>query len=305
MAISAADRRDTTADSGTDPKLLALVPDAKEILEVKPLPGSRWARISRILRDRYRSVTTEGRRSKGEFEATSAIYAATPNICAKPIAWSSLKNKPGAYFFICKYYDFITEMAEPGPFCENLARLHSSHTSPDGRFGFHCTTYNGDMPQDNSWSDIWEAFFANVLRHVLRVREERAGPDEQLDSLLPALFDKVIPRLLRPLETNGRKVKPVLVHGDLWFGNCAVDQGTGEVFVFDPAAFYGHNEYELGNWRPEGNRLNDGGYFEAYHNHIPRSETVQDYDDRNALHALRFNLQAATLFPERDEYLEM
>ncbi|KAL2151692.1 hypothetical protein VTH82DRAFT_6790 [Thermothelomyces myriococcoides] len=177
-------------------------------------------------------------------------------------------------------------MTEPRPFCEKLARLHRTHTSPNGKFGFHCTTYNGDIPQDNSWTDTWEAFFANGLRHVLKLRDKRAGPDGRLNSLLPALFDKVIPRLLRPLETNGRRVKPVLIHGDLWFGNCAVERGTGKVLVFDPAAFYGHNEYELGNWRPERNRFKEGGYFEEYHRHIPRSEPVEDYDDRNALYAL-------------------
>ena len=38
---------------------------------------------------------------------------------------------------------------------------------------------------------------------------------------------KVIPRLLRPLETGGRQIKPSLVHGDLYSGNVSVDAVTG------------------------------------------------------------------------------
>lgn len=42
-----------------------------------------------------------------------------------------------------------------------------------------------------------------------------AGPSE-LQDLAPGMFEKVIPRLLRPMETNGRSMKPSLVHGELW-----------------------------------------------------------------------------------------
>lgn len=110
-------------------------------------------------------------------------------------------------------------------------------------FGFDCVTYNGNLPQENTWHDSWETFFANGLRHVLRLREERGGPETELDAVLPPLFDIVIPRLLRPLESDGRRVKPSLVHGDLWCGNTGVvDEGLGEGIVYDPASFWAHNE---------------------------------------------------------------
>jgi protein-ribulosamine 3-kinase len=144
---------------------------------------------------------------------------------------------------LCKFYDFAEGVLEPISFCEKLARLHSSHTSPEGKFGFHCVTYNGNLPQDNTWFDSWEAFFDNGLRHVLKVREERAGPNPELDTLLPPLFDKVIPRLLRPLESGGRKIQPSLVHGDLWCGNAGIiNESTEEGIVYDPSSFWAHNE---------------------------------------------------------------
>lgn len=153
-----------------------------------------------------------------------------------------MQGEPNAYFYLCKYHSFTDALPQPGPFCAKLAQLHRSRTSPDGKFGFHCTTFNGDMPQKNDWCDTWESFFACGLRYVLQVREERAGPNPTLDELLPALFHKVIPRLLQPMESNGRKLRPSLVHEDLWFGNTAVERCSGEVIVFDPAGFYGHNE---------------------------------------------------------------
>ncbi len=157
---------------------------------------------------------------------------------------------------MCKFYHFtkqndtnMLQIPDPEPFCQKLAALHSASRVPNGRFGFHCTTYNGDLPQDNTWSDSWEAFFANGLRHVLKVREDRAGLNAELDALLPALFGRVIPRLLRPLESNGRKIKPSLVHGDLWCGNAAIDSQTGAPILFDPASFYAHNECEISSDR--------------------------------------------------------
>jgi fructosamine-3-kinase len=167
----------------------------------------------------------------------------TPDFCPKPIAYGTLESDPNLHFYVCKFYTFFEGIPEPASFCEKLARLHSTSSSPDGKFGFHCTTYNGNLPQDNTWFDSWEAFFDNGLRHILKVREQRAGPSAELEALLPMLYQKVIPRLLRPLETEGRKVRPALVHGDLWCGNASiVDANSEDGIVYDPASFWAHNE---------------------------------------------------------------
>ncbi|KAK0703475.1 Fructosamine/Ketosamine-3-kinase [Lasiosphaeria miniovina] len=295
-----------------------VLPDVSEILGVTKVGQSAWAKATRIdvrhtdgSEESYFmkvSVGHHGREAlKGEFEATSVIYAITPDFCPKPIAWGSLKTEPNAHFYICKFYTFVDGLPEPGSFGEKLARLHSSHTSPSGKFGFHCATYNGDLPQDNAWCDSWEAFYASGLRHVLHEREKRAGPEARLDALLPALFAKVIPRLLRPLESNGRNIKPSLVHGDLWCGNAGVvvnRRGSQDCIVYDPASFWAHNEYEFGNWRPARNKFTSE-HFRAYFAIVPKAEPVADFDDRNALYAVRFNLHAATFFPENGEYLQM
>jgi protein-ribulosamine 3-kinase len=77
---------------------------------------------------------------------------------------------------------------------------------------------------------------------MLDINVERGGPWEEMEELRASMIEKVIPRLLRPLEMNGRSVKPALIHGDLWCGNTAVDVQTDRPLIFDPASFYAHNE---------------------------------------------------------------
>ncbi|MCJ1415959.1 hypothetical protein MMC32_002294 [Xylographa parallela] len=120
--------------------------------------------------------------------------------------------------------------------------------TPNGKIGFHVTIYNGDLPQANTFTDKSEDFSANGMRHMFRLNVERPGPCKPLDALMPGVFDKVIPRLLKLLESD---LKPSLVHGDLWCGNAAVDEEDNMPIAFDPCYFWTHNEYELGNWRPE------------------------------------------------------
>ncbi|KAK4223573.1 Fructosamine/Ketosamine-3-kinase [Podospora fimiseda] len=235
------------------------------------------------------SVGHHGRESlRGEFEGTSAIYATVPDFSPIPIAWGPLQNALDAHFYLCKFYEFAKGVPKPSSFCKTLAQLHMAKNSPNGKFGFHCTTYNGDLPQDNTWHESWKVFFANG-------REDPRGKSRSRPSYTP---------LTPALETDGRKVKPSLIHGDLWCGNVGVVKETGEAVVYDPAAFWGHNEYELGNWRPKRNGFGQE-HFDEYHLHIPRSEPVEDYDERNSLYALRFNLHAAALFPDNGAFLTM
>lgn len=170
------------------------------------------------------------------------MHSVSPDLCPKPIGWGTYETDDNSHFYVCKYYNFNKNLPPVQDLCRVMASLHSKSASPNGMFGFHCPTYNGDAPQDNAWCHSWELFFARGLRQVLNLRGERAGPDPELDAMLPELFDRVIPRLLRPLETEGRKIKPCLVHGDLWYGNVSVDDDTGRPIIYNPSGFWGHQE---------------------------------------------------------------
>ena len=136
------------------------------------------------------------------------------------------------------------EIPESREFCKKLAALHQNGVSPNGKFGFHVVTYNGNVPQENGFTETWEEFFSNGLKHMFRLNFEAGGPSQELEDLIPSLFEMVIPRLLRPLETGGNSIVPSLVHGDLWYGNAAVTVAEDAPLIFDPSSFWAHNECE-------------------------------------------------------------
>lgn len=139
----------------------------------------------------------------------------------------------------------IDDMPDPHDFAALLAAQHQKSISSTGKFGFHITTYAGNLPQWVAWEDSWETFFSKSMRWSLDLEIERKGPSEELDKLSCVLFEKVIPRLPRPLESDGRTVKPSLVHGDLWYANAGLDVNTGQPLVFDACCFFAHNGCKL------------------------------------------------------------
>jgi protein-ribulosamine 3-kinase len=133
-------------------------------------------------------------------------------------------------------------MPDPDKFAARLSALHQNSASPTGKFGFHVKTYAGNLPQYTDWEESWETFFAKSMRQALDLEIKAKGYDPDFDVLIPALFDTVIPRLLSPLESKGRRVKPSLVHGDLWFANSGIETYSGRPLIFDACCFYAHNE---------------------------------------------------------------
>lgn len=64
-----------------------------------------------------------------------------------------------------------------------------------------------------------------------------------------------------------------------------MDKKTGSAVIYDPSCFYGHNEYELGNWRHNRSRFKRS-YYNAYTRHYPESEPKEDFHDCNMLYSL-------------------
>jgi protein-ribulosamine 3-kinase len=243
----------------------------------------------------------------GEFESMKAIYTLLPDFAPRPIARGTYETIPDTHFFLCEYREMIDEMPDPHKFTARLAALHQNSKSPSGKFGFHKTTYSGNLPQMNEWEESWETYFAKSMSWALKLELKTKGPNPEFDVLVPALFDKVIPRLLRPLESEGRSVKPSLVHGDLWYANSGIDADTGESLIFDACCFYAHNECksndrplgaqfneahsyalnedEFGQWRPVCNRFGPE-YLAAYNSYVQISPPEEDYDGRLDLYKL-------------------
>jgi protein-ribulosamine 3-kinase len=101
-----------------------------------------------------------------------------------------------------------------------------------------------------------------------------------LKKLIETTADKVVPRLLGDEHLKG--IHPVVVHGDLWSGN------TGGGKIYDPSAFYAHNEYEFGIMQMFGGFKR--AFLEEYHAICAISEPVEEYDDRVPLYELYHHL---------------
>ena len=80
-------------------------------------------------------------------------------------------------------------------------------------------------------------------------------------------------------------------------GNTAMDANKGEAFVFDVCSFYGHNEYDTGNWRAPRHRLSNKAYITAYKRRYPVSEPEGEWDWRNLLYSLTFNIGKTIYIP--------
>ncbi|KAK2853296.1 hypothetical protein FQN49_005206 [Arthroderma sp. PD_2] len=221
-------------------------------LSITELGSSRWARRYRVdiqgkEEESYFlkiSLGEHGREAiKGEFEATSHIHRVPGRFTPKPLAWGSFSTLQNTHYYICAFYKLQeVDLLDRAEFCKSLATLHKQSVSPNGKFGYHVVTYNGDLPQDNGYTDSWEGFFTRGFLHMLELNVERGGRWREMEELKERMISVVIPRLLGPMEAGGRRVVPSLVHGDLWCGNVAVDCATGRSLVFDPAGFYAHNE---------------------------------------------------------------
>lgn len=178
----------------------------------------------------------------GEFNSMSRIYSVSPDLVPRPIAWGTYGSTPDVHFFLCEFREMKDELPGLDSFPARMAYLHRNATSENGKFGNDMTTFHGNTPIEHGWSDTWEEYFTRTTRVLLEMEQKVQGPNQEILDLSGPFFDKVIPRLLRPLETGGRSIWPALIHGDLWHGNAAVDASSSEPIIYDAASFYAHNE---------------------------------------------------------------
>ncbi|KAG8161739.1 hypothetical protein KVR01_008726 [Diaporthe batatas] len=297
-------------DGKLDEGVLSALPHNSRVLSVTPSGASAWGETMRIeceledgtLKDFFMKCATGGtnrRMMEGSFESEAIFHHYAPENIPEPIAFGHYESSPDTWFFLAQFFDMVDEVPEPGQFIPLIVKIHmrSMGESPDGKYGFHVPTHLANLPNDNSWQTTWEAFFTQLMRKMFELEELSHGKDERLDFLKTSLCTKVIPRLLRPLETDGRSIQPCLVHSNIWPGNMMLDVETSDVILFDSCAFWGHNEADLGTWRAPRYKLGRP-YFEEYQRAIQISEPQEDWDDRNALYAIRYDLLVSALFPD-------
>ncbi|HMW18328.1 MAG TPA: fructosamine kinase family protein [Accumulibacter sp.] len=116
-----------------------------------------------------------------------------------------------------------------------LARLHGVIGE---HFGWHRDNFIGSTPQHNAFASCWPDFFASqrLLPQIEWAKNHRASAKlidrgQRLVERMSVLFDDHQPA-------------PSLVHGDLWYGNAAIDV-SGRLALFDPAVYFGDREADL------------------------------------------------------------
>lgn len=222
---------------------------------------------------------------EGTFASETIFHSYIPNNVPKPHAWGHYKSDPSIWFYLCEFRNMVDQMPDPQSFVSLIAKVHTESMGHSDEYGFDIPTHLANIPNNNTWQSSWQVWFAQAMRKMFVLEEEAHGRDVELESLKEAMFDKVIPRLLAPLESGGRSIKPCLVHSDLWPGNVMTDADTGEVIIFDSCAFWGHNEADLGSWRAPRYKMGQS-YLEEYKGVMGVSEPKGDWDDRNALYAM-------------------
>ena len=229
----------------------------------------------------------------GEFTSIQLMDSLIPGICPKPLGWGQYSQKdPVKFFLLSNFLDLSTEPPDPEKLAARLALLHHKAISPNGKFGFPVVTYNGALGHTVDWEESWATFFITMLKAGLNYDASVNGPWEDLSDIASKVIEKVIPRLLGALQSDGRSILPSLLHGDLWHGNLGTNKSTGEIIFYDVGSYYAHNEMELGSWRcpwsqkPENAKI----YIEHYLKHFPPAEPADEFEDRNRLYSCKFNL---------------
>ena len=228
----------------------------------------------------------------GEFTSVTKIHSLIPGLVPAPHGWGKYKTgSPDTYFFLSDFLDMDTAAPDPAQFTARLAELHHKGTSPNGKFGFEVTTCDGKLPHVTEWESSWATFYGKLLRGVLNLDAEVNGVWPELEAAAAQVISGVIPRLLGVLQSEGRSIKPSLIHGDCWEGNIGTLLETGDVVFYDAGSYYAHNEMELGIWRgQQGQSFRAQVYPRSYLRNFEAAEPKDEWDDRNRLYSMKYNL---------------
>ncbi|KAI9688309.1 MAG: hypothetical protein M1820_010269 [Bogoriella megaspora] len=300
-----------------DEAVLTAFPSNSQILSIKPSGTSAWVQTVRIdvrnedgFTKAYFMKSEKGNEGKrlmeGSFESEKIFNEYAPNHVPKPIAWGSYKSDPDTWFLLSDFVEMVEDVPDVKDLVSIIAKIHrdSAGKSPEGKFGFHVPTHLGYIPNNNLWQTSWEAWFTNAMLRIFEEEERSHGNDDtqqELEILKKSLFNKVIPRLLRPLESYGRTVVPCLIHSDLWLGNIQLNVNTEDIVIFDSCAYWGHNESDLGVWKAPRYRLGQP-YLKEYQKQMGLSAPKEDWDDRNTLYSIRYDLLHSAMFPKETEF---
>ncbi|CAH1405426.1 unnamed protein product [Nezara viridula] len=223
---------------------------------------------------------------EGESEGLKAL--AGTGIVTVPQPITVLENPDGGACLVMEFIEMKGLRSLAHKLGDEIAKMHMQNVNLENRsnrisekpqmeyipqFGFHATTCCGYIPQENEWNEDWVAFFAqNRLDYQFRLLEREKGDREAIE--MWSRLQIIIPKFFKD-----QRIRPSLLHGDLWGGNAA--QTKRHPVIFDPAAFYGHHEYELAISGMFGGFTRS--FYDSYHKVIPKTP---GFEGRQRLYTL-------------------
>ncbi len=168
-------------------------------------------------------------------------------------------------------------------FGAGLAELHRATAE---QHGLDCDNFIGRLPQPNTPSPSWAAFYRDQrIGYQMELARERGRLPKHREDLLTRLMERL------PAILGDGDIPASLIHGDLWGGNYLVD-ANGDAVLIDPAVCYGHREMDLAMSELFGGF--SARFYEAYQATWP----TPGYDERRALYQLYYILVHLNLFGE-------
>ncbi|KAI1339149.1 Fructosamine kinase-domain-containing protein [Xylariaceae sp. FL0016] len=290
-------------DFVVDNAIMQELPKGSKIISAETWGLSAWTRTAKISTqnpkgdlETYFVKCATGKLAEphiyGEHFSATIISSSAPEYGPNPVGKGMYLDESGVptFFYIQMFHEMDTQTPpDPAGMAATMAQLHRKAISPNGKFGYPIVTGRGTTSRTEHWSETWADQFTYLLKDLLELDKQVNGSWPELEAASDQLIRGVIPRLLGALQSDGRTIDPVLVHGDLWEGNVATDIETGNVIIFDfDECMYAHNEIEMGTWRCRwATHFNSPMYTQAYQEEIGPSEPMEEFDDRNRIYAIK------------------
>ncbi|KAF8313827.1 Ketosamine-3-kinase [Clavulina sp. PMI_390] len=227
----------------------------------------------------------EAEQYAGEAASLNVFASISPGLAPNVLA-HGIDPASGKPYMVSDYLDLRGRLDDSAAkeLAKRLALEVHAHGSENGMYGFNVATFCGATRFENTWRERWDECFSGMIRSLL----ERIN-----DTELSSMGEKVVTRVIPYLLGDRLQVQPSFLHGDLWSGNVGV-LPNGSAVIYDPSSYFGHNEADLAIARIFGGFPST--FFSTYHSYRPKSEPVEEYDQRVELYELFHYLNHTLLF---------
>eukprot|EP00127_Corallochytrium_limacisporum_P006036 Clim_evm4s217 gene=Clim_evmTU4s217 len=183
----------------------------------------------------------------------------------QPLYEGLVTDHSPAFAWIAMEFVPLGGSTDDAAFGRDLAKMHRHNVDTNAvkMYGLECDGRCGLAYQPNGWMNDWCDFYRErrlVFQHDL-IGKYTGKTDTPITRALKPLLDgtnEVLDHLLRKQVD----VATSLIHGDLWSGNWSTCDSDNRPVIFDPAAYFAHNEAEFSIMTMFGSPSHE--FWEAY-----------------------------------------